>query len=56
MGTPLPEAERGDVDRIAERIRVELGESGFQREFGAGHALGPDALSVEEGVLAAPPG
>ncbi|GAB3703166.1 BTAD domain-containing putative transcriptional regulator [Nocardiopsis oceani] len=56
VGTPLPEAERGDVDRIAERIRADLGESGFEREFEAGQALGPDALSAEEGVSAAPAG
>ncbi|PCG84078.1 AfsR family transcriptional regulator [Streptomyces sp. WZ.A104] len=32
-GAPLPEAERGDVDRVGAAVRAALGAEGFTREF-----------------------
>ncbi|MFW5418207.1 winged helix-turn-helix domain-containing protein [Nocardiopsis sp. CNT-189] len=40
-GAPLPEAERGDVDRITARVRAALGAEGFAAESAAGAAEGP---------------
>ncbi|MDA3649187.1 winged helix-turn-helix domain-containing protein [Saccharopolyspora indica] len=36
VGAPLPEAERGDVDRITARIRAVLSDAAFAAEFAAG--------------------
>ncbi|WP_084960037.1 BTAD domain-containing putative transcriptional regulator [Thermoactinospora rubra] len=36
VGAPLPEAERGDVDRISASVREALGEDGFLAELRAG--------------------
>ncbi|SCK04940.1 hypothetical protein YW7DRAFT_00007 [Streptomyces sp. AmelKG-E11A] len=49
-GAPLPEAERGDVDRVTARVLAALGDEVFAAEFSApgeddpepGHAGGPD--------------
>ncbi|SDL80267.1 BTAD domain-containing putative transcriptional regulator [Nonomuraea jiangxiensis] len=40
-GAPLPEAERGDVDRITARVLAALGEQKFAAEFSAGVGDGP---------------
>jgi tetratricopeptide (TPR) repeat protein len=40
VGAPLPDAERGDVDRIGSRAREALGDAGFEEAFGEGHAQG----------------
>ncbi|MQA09068.1 MAG: AfsR/SARP family transcriptional regulator [Pseudonocardiaceae bacterium] len=45
VGTPLPPAERDDVDRIARRVRAALGEAAFAAEFDRGRALRADAAS-----------
>ncbi|GAA1114923.1 AfsR/SARP family transcriptional regulator [Nocardiopsis metallicus] len=44
VGVPLPKAERGDVDRITERVRARLGEAGFGKQFTAGYTSGPEPL------------
>ncbi|MEO6090334.1 MAG: AfsR/SARP family transcriptional regulator, partial [Umezawaea sp.] len=44
VGRPLPDAERGDVDRIAGAVRVVLGEEDFVAEFARGGVLGLDEL------------
>lgn len=44
VGTPLPKAERGDVDRITATARDALGEQAFGAEFARGAALEPVAL------------
>ncbi|MDI5977002.1 BTAD domain-containing putative transcriptional regulator [Amycolatopsis magusensis] len=36
VGTPLPEAERGDVDRVTAAVVATLGEAGFAEEFDRG--------------------
>ncbi|MQS34622.1 hypothetical protein, partial [Streptomyces katsurahamanus] len=36
VGVPLPEAERGDVDRIGAAARAALGDAEFGSEFRAG--------------------
>ncbi|MFD3513751.1 BTAD domain-containing putative transcriptional regulator [Streptomyces sp. NPDC058657] len=38
VGAPLPPEERGDVDRIAARVRAVLGEAPFEATFAAGAA------------------
>ncbi|WP_216209886.1 BTAD domain-containing putative transcriptional regulator [Amycolatopsis aidingensis] len=43
-GAPLPEAERGDVDRIAAQARAALGNPGFAAEFERGRTTDPDQL------------
>ncbi|WP_171074353.1 BTAD domain-containing putative transcriptional regulator [Nonomuraea basaltis] len=45
VGAPLPSGERRDVDRIAGRLRVALGEDGFGRAFAAGERDPGDHLS-----------
>jgi predicted ATPase/DNA-binding SARP family transcriptional activator len=42
VGVPLPEAERGDVDRTTARVRAALGGEAFQRAFRSGRRLDPD--------------
>ena len=42
VGTPLPAAESGDVERIAATARTALGESDFTAEFDRGRALRVD--------------
>lgn len=42
-GAPLPEAERGDVDRITDRVHAALGREKFAAEFSAGIDEGSDA-------------
>jgi hypothetical protein len=44
VGRPLPEAERGDVDRITTTVRTALGEETFAAEFTRGGALGLDEV------------
>ncbi|MGH3767823.1 MAG: AfsR/SARP family transcriptional regulator [Pseudonocardiaceae bacterium] len=44
VGTPLPRAERGDVDRITSTARNALGEQAFAAEFERGAKLEPDEL------------
>lgn len=44
VGTPLPRAERGDVDRITATARNALGEQAFAAEFERGATLEPDEL------------
>ncbi|MCP2339950.1 BTAD domain-containing putative transcriptional regulator [Actinomadura rupiterrae] len=41
VGAPLPEAERGDVDRIAAKAASALGEDGFNEAFAEGSAATP---------------
>jgi predicted ATPase len=42
VGAPLPEAERGDVDRITGALSAALGETSFKTAFQQGTALDPD--------------
>ena len=44
VGAPLPDAERGDVDRITAAAREVLGEQGFGNEFDRGAGMEPDEL------------
>nr|WP_027927781.1 BTAD domain-containing putative transcriptional regulator [Amycolatopsis benzoatilytica] len=44
IGAPLPAAERGDVDRIAERVRAALGAEAFAAEFRSGGAAKVPAI------------
>ncbi|MFD0904894.1 AfsR/SARP family transcriptional regulator [Actinomadura sediminis] len=44
VGAPLPDAERGDVDRITARVRAALGDGAFAAEFARGEA-DPDPAS-----------
>ncbi|RZQ63812.1 BTAD domain-containing putative transcriptional regulator [Amycolatopsis suaedae] len=41
VGTPLPPAERGDVDRITATVRAALGDEAFAAEFSAPAEGGP---------------
>ncbi|NEB73749.1 hypothetical protein G3I40_00575, partial [Streptomyces sp. SID14478] len=41
-GSPLPAAERGDVDRIAARAAAELGPGPYAERFREGAALDPE--------------
>ncbi|WP_329106393.1 BTAD domain-containing putative transcriptional regulator [Streptomyces sp. NBC_01439] len=41
LGTPLPPAERHDVDRATARLRARLGEEAFATAFARGRALSP---------------
>ncbi|MET9213003.1 MULTISPECIES: AfsR/SARP family transcriptional regulator [unclassified Nocardia] len=43
-GAPLPEAERGDVDRIAARVRAELGADGLAAAVAHGRTADPATL------------
>ncbi|WP_405799649.1 hypothetical protein [Streptomyces sp. NBC_01506] len=42
-GAPLPPAERGDVDRIAESVQQALGQGEFEAAYARGRALDPPA-------------
>ncbi|MGW6914741.1 BTAD domain-containing putative transcriptional regulator [Kitasatospora sp. NPDC054939] len=42
VGSPLPQAERGDVDRITARAVEALGAAAFATAFGQGSTLAPD--------------
>lgn len=44
VGTPLPRAERGDVDRITTTVRDALGNQAFAAEFDRGATLKPDEI------------
>ncbi|MFD1518972.1 BTAD domain-containing putative transcriptional regulator [Pseudonocardia yunnanensis] len=44
VGAPLPDAERGDVDRITATARGALGEQRFGNEFDRGAGMEPDEL------------
>ncbi|WP_433555882.1 BTAD domain-containing putative transcriptional regulator [Pseudonocardia xinjiangensis] len=44
VGAPLPEAERGDVNRITATARGQLGDEAFTTEFERGAAAQPDDL------------
>ncbi|NED97434.1 AAA family ATPase [Phytoactinopolyspora alkaliphila] len=41
---PTPPAERGDIDRITDRVRTALGRSAFDAEFARGGEMGADEL------------
>lgn len=43
-GTPIPGAERGDVDRASDRARKALGGAAFDRAFAEGRERTPDEL------------
>ena len=47
-GAPLPDAERGDVDRIEARIRADLGVDGLAAAFAQGRTADPGALVTVE--------
>ncbi|MGX2996087.1 hypothetical protein JNUCC64_17690 [Streptomyces sp. JNUCC 64] len=49
-GAPLARAERGDVDRIADRARRTLGATVFAAAFAGGGSLTPDAAVGAAGV------
>nr|WP_276617600.1 hypothetical protein [Streptomyces coryli] len=49
-GAPLPPAERGDVDRTADRAREALGEAAFTAAYRHGEAAGPDSEAVAAAV------
>ncbi|MEV5824672.1 BTAD domain-containing putative transcriptional regulator [Spirillospora sp. NPDC052242] len=53
VGAPLPDAERGDVDRITARARAALGDAAFAAEFAAGEA-DPDPVSGGSALVRAP--
>ncbi|MGX2998280.1 BTAD domain-containing putative transcriptional regulator [Streptomyces sp. JNUCC 64] len=44
VGAPLPDAERGDVDRVTKALRGSLGEEGFGTAFAAGAGRGAAGL------------
>ncbi|MFC4084603.1 BTAD domain-containing putative transcriptional regulator [Amycolatopsis samaneae] len=48
VGTPLPAAERGDVDRITGLANAALGDAVFAEEFRLGEAAGTDAPLLDE--------
>ena len=47
VGAPLPASERGDVDRVTERVRAGLGAGEFAAEFRSGGSAGVAEVSVE---------
>jgi hypothetical protein len=52
VGTPLPPAERGDVDRITGSARNALGDKAFNAEFYQGTLVALDeldALAIDHG-------
>ncbi|WP_314246056.1 hypothetical protein [Streptomyces sp. DSM 40907] len=46
LGTPLPPAERHDVDRATVRLRARLGEDAFAAAFAHGRTLSPQAQAA----------
>ncbi|WP_030732374.1 BTAD domain-containing putative transcriptional regulator [Streptomyces sp. NRRL S-237] len=46
LGTPLPAAERQDVDRATARLRARLGDEAFACAFARGRALSPQARAA----------
>ncbi|MER6448134.1 AfsR/SARP family transcriptional regulator [Streptomyces venezuelae] len=46
LGTPLPPAERHDVERAESRLRAHLGDDAFDRAFAHGRALPPEAQAA----------
>ncbi|MEU0685338.1 AfsR/SARP family transcriptional regulator [Streptomyces uncialis] len=52
VGIPLPEGERGDVDRIGARLATVLDERVHAAEFAAGTRLDPDSAAREAGTEA----
>ncbi|MFI9612477.1 BTAD domain-containing putative transcriptional regulator [Streptomyces sp. NPDC052023] len=50
VGTPLPEGERDDVDRISAGARGSLGEEGFRAEFERGGTLSPAEAAQPSGI------
>lgn len=46
LGTPLPPAERQDVDRATARLRARLGDDAFATAFVHGRALSPQAQAA----------
>ncbi|MFF4444330.1 BTAD domain-containing putative transcriptional regulator [Streptomyces sp. NPDC001502] len=46
LGTPLPPAERHDVDRATARLRARLGDDAFATAFAHGRALSPQAQAA----------
>ncbi|WP_328863881.1 BTAD domain-containing putative transcriptional regulator [Streptomyces virginiae] len=46
LGTPLPVAERQDVDRATARLRARLGDEAFATAFARGRALSPQARAA----------
>ncbi|GIG67588.1 BTAD domain-containing putative transcriptional regulator [Phytomonospora endophytica] len=46
VGAPLPQGERGDVDRIGAAVRVALGDEGFEAAFARGLAEGRTGVDV----------
>ncbi|WP_222426562.1 BTAD domain-containing putative transcriptional regulator [Amycolatopsis rhizosphaerae] len=53
LGAPLPEAERGDVERITTAAVARLGEAGFAERFSLGGEEGPEAALTVCGHLPA---
>ncbi|GAA0450227.1 BTAD domain-containing putative transcriptional regulator [Streptomyces sp. NPDC046215] len=49
-GAPLPPAERGDVDRIAQSARTALGERAFAGAFTDGEGLSPEQAVAAAGL------
>ncbi|MBB4932786.1 putative ATPase/DNA-binding SARP family transcriptional activator [Lipingzhangella halophila] len=47
VGAPLPDGERGDLDRITARIRSALGEQELAALHAAGHGTEPEAMLRE---------
>ncbi|MFF1373090.1 hypothetical protein OG280_39040 [Streptomyces virginiae] len=47
LGTPLPAAERQDVDRATARLRARLGDEAFATAFARGRTLSPQARAAE---------
>ncbi|MFE5556769.1 BTAD domain-containing putative transcriptional regulator [Streptomyces sp. NPDC056544] len=46
LGTPLPPAERHDVDRATVRLRARLGDDAFATAFARGRTLSPQAQAA----------
>jgi predicted ATPase/DNA-binding SARP family transcriptional activator len=53
-GAPHPPAERGDVERIAARLRAALGEAAYTREFTAGTRRDHDSEASAEALPRTP--
>ncbi|MFB6820099.1 hypothetical protein ACFCXA_00725 [Streptomyces virginiae] len=47
LGTPLPAAERWDVDRATARLRAHLGDEAFATAFARGRTLSPQERAAE---------